>query len=459
MFTDDERVSLYQIKVNAEQAEFRQATEFPDLAAFAKRPLPRAALRHLQKAIWTTKRVSNALRGPSRATTTVETSQEAQLDVPSSWEGPRLCVDVTAIYRGELGGGIRRTCLKMMELLSNSGHGIPVTIVDGALRRVDSAFMLQERIHLSAADTYVVLDSFWDFVEERRAALSAARSSGALTFLCVYDLIQLAYPGFVVKSYSDLCAQALPCLLAEVDAVVTISRSTALEIEQQIERRGFRKKPIVWFHLGADSIPLRPRARYQRMSFLSIGTLEPKKGYPVTLDAFERVWAAGFDADLTIIGRRGWLCDAVAARILYHGEYGRRLFWLSDATDAVIQDVASRCCGFIQASIAEGFGIPIIEAAYLGLPIIASDIAPFRELAGDQAWYFPRLDSVALAERIMAFRAEALSQPNLNALTWSQAMLAMLAALSQVRPKSASSPMTETAGLIPGFHFGSLNTQ
>jgi len=41
------------------------------------------------------------------------------------------------------------------------------------------------------------------------------------------------------------------------------------------------------------------------------------------------------------------------------------------------------------ASIREGFGLPIIEAARHKLPIIARDIPIFREIAGDSAYYFP----------------------------------------------------------------------
>src|SRR5690606_18543794 len=40
------------------------------------------------------------------------------------------------------------------------------------------------------------------------------------------------------------------------------------------------------------------------------------------------------------------------------------------------------------ASLNEGFGLPLIEAAQRGLPIIARDIPVFHEVAGDAAWYF-----------------------------------------------------------------------
>jgi mannosylglucosylglycerate synthase len=58
-------------------------------------------------------------------------------------------------------------------------------------------------------------------------------------------------------------------------------------------------------------------------------------------------------------------------------------------SDAVMADLYQLADGLLFPSRYEGFGIPIIEAGLLGLPIFCSDIAPFRETAGDAAVYFP----------------------------------------------------------------------
>jgi glycosyltransferase involved in cell wall biosynthesis len=54
--------------------------------------------------------------------------------------------------------------------------------------------------------------------------------------------------------------------------------------------------------------------------------------------------------------------------------------------------------GLIQASIAEGFGLPVAEAGALGVPLLLSDIAVFHEVAGAAAAYFPVSDSARLAQ-------------------------------------------------------------
>jgi glycosyltransferase involved in cell wall biosynthesis len=50
----------------------------------------------------------------------------------------------------------------------------------------------------------------------------------------------------------------------------------------------------------------------------------------------------------------------------------------------------------------EGFGLSVLEGMACGAPVIASDIAPHREVAGDAAWYADPGDAAALAETITA---------------------------------------------------------
>lgn len=72
-------------------------------------------------------------------------------------------------------------------------------------------------------------------------------------------------------------------------------------------------------------------------------------------------------------------------------------------SDALIADLYHVADALLFPSRAEGFGIPMIEAGLAGLPIFCSDIAPFRETAGEAALYFdPQGDPVAIAERIAA---------------------------------------------------------
>ena len=102
----------------------------------------------------------------------------------------------------------------------------------------------------------------------------------------------------------------------------------------------------------------------------------------------EQLWADGVDANLAIIGHQGWNTDDLAKRIQEHPEHNQRLFWLPGVSDEMLEEVYRAAHVLLAASEGEGFGLPLIEAARHGLPIIARDIPVFREVAGEQAYYF-----------------------------------------------------------------------
>lgn len=78
-----------------------------------------------------------------------------------------------------------------------------------------------------------------------------------------------------------------------------------------------------------------------------------------------------------------------------------RFLWRSGSDDELADFYATADC-FVYPSLAEGFGIPLVEAAKLGCPVACSDIPPFREVLGNHACFFPPLDTSAMKSSIVA---------------------------------------------------------
>ena len=128
-----------------------------------------------------------------------------------------------------------------------------------------------------------------------------------------------------------------------------------------------------------------------------VGTLEPRKGHAQALEAFNQLWAHGVDAALVIVGLPGWMTEVTQRRIRHHDEFGKRLFWYMDASDAMLERLYTSCTALLAPSEGEGFGLPLIEAARHNLPILCRDLPVFREVAGEHAAYFSGLDVDSLA--------------------------------------------------------------
>lgn len=137
-----------------------------------------------------------------------------------------------------------------------------------------------------------------------------------------------------------------------------------------------------------------------RRYVLAIGTLEPRKGIDVLLDALAS--PHGPDISLVLVGQRGWggVDPEVAARRA--GLAPGRLRVLGRITDAELAVVLHRAAVLVAPSRAEGFGLPVLEAMAAGVPVVHSDVAALVEVAGGAGVSVPRDDPAGLAAALRA---------------------------------------------------------
>ncbi|WP_406688805.1 glycosyltransferase family 1 protein [Saccharopolyspora sp. ID03-671] len=126
---------------------------------------------------------------------------------------------------------------------------------------------------------------------------------------------------------------------------------------------------------------------------LAIGTVEPRKGYQHLIRALAEPNAP--DLPLLIVGRPGWGdldLPALADELGYRG-----LRVLTDVTDAELAAVLRRAMALVVPSLAEGFGLPLLEGMALGVPVVHADAPALSEVAGGAGVEVPRADPPALA--------------------------------------------------------------
>jgi glycosyltransferase involved in cell wall biosynthesis len=276
-----------------------------------------------------------------------------------------------------------------------------------------------------------------------RKALDAMDASGVQISFVVYDLLPMLLPKYfpTSKPFSTWLS-----FVARQEHLICISRAVADELRAHLDKQLPCDGPmprISWFHLGADienSVPSRDlpadmAAQIERLrsrpTFLMVGTVEPRKGHALVLSAFERFWSKNGDANLVIVGKQGWMVEALCERLRAHPEYKGRLIWLDSVSDAHLQRLYQSCDCLIAASEGEGFGLPLIEAAKYDLPILARDLPVFREVAGEHATYFDGSDPDtllgALEDWLAAHRAgHTVRSGGLPFLTWRESAAALL---------------------------------
>ncbi|KLU27757.1 hypothetical protein EOS_02550 [Caballeronia mineralivorans PML1(12)] len=260
-----------------------------------------------------------------------------------------------------------------------------------------------EWVDSQQGDIFLGLDLVADCVPHAEGWFAAQRRRGVNIYFVVYDLLPVRYPNW----FPEVIATDFPPWLTTIgtiaDGLICISRTVADDLmtwldTSSVERA--RELKISYFRLGADIESSQPStgmpdnaniilaAMRERPTFLIVGTVEPCRGHAQAFGAFEQLWARGVDVNLVIVGKAGWGVGELPDRLREHPEDGQRFFWLQGISDEFLEKVyeASKC--LLAPSHGKGFGLPLIEAAQKGLPILARDLSVFREVAGQSAYYF-----------------------------------------------------------------------
>lgn len=362
----------------------------------------------------------------------------------------RLLIDVSQTSTAEFLTGIQRVVRHLvaeLRTISEDIEIVPVVLARGVPFRLVRAVAFERSLGLSVppddamlirqGDTLLMLDATWGlYFCFRKAVFPVIREHGGRVIACVYDLIPITHPQFFHPLLVRAFVRWYNAVVKDVDGVVAISSATA----DEVMRSGYRG-PIASFHLGSDFNKgrIQNRKLSDTLTVLSVSTIEPRKGYDVILDAFETLWRAGSDTRWRIVGRQGWLVDALVDRIRSHPEFGKRLIWNDKADDAALMKAYDEADLVLSASHAEGFGLPIVEAAALGKPALLSDIPSHREICGNSAIYFTPGDANDLATKLRCFDLMRQAPVPPEVLKWKQSAKGLLAALDRLHRGYAQS--------------------
>lgn len=358
-----------------------------------------------------------------------------------AWNQPprglrQLFVDISALVESDLRTGIQRVVRSVLKALIDApppGWRVEPVYGDGGNRpyRYARRYMLQQLgladpgledapLALRPDDVFLGLDLYTNGTAQNRAQLMAMRQQGVAVHFVVYDVLPMLRPDWFPFGTQDYFGDYLDTLSEVANGVVCISRAVADELTGWMAERPWRRQSplkLGYFHLGADIDASKPSfglsenaeqvfaAVAARPSLLMVGTLEPRKGHAQALAAFDLLWQQGVDANLVIVGKEGWMVEQLAKRLRSHPEREQRLFWLAGVSDEMLLKLYQSCSGLLAASEGEGFGLPLIEAAQHGIPILARDIPVFREVTGAHAHYFRAADAAQLGAALTEWLA------------------------------------------------------
>ena len=362
----------------------------------------------------------------------------------------QLIIDISELVQRDPATGVQRVVRSYLrELLCSPPFGFRVEPVYATIndcyryaRKFTQGFLANETKTLNdkplrwqRGDVFFCLDMQHHIQLANANFFKRLRNDGVIVKFLVYDLLPIQLVNFFNdKNLKELHERWLE-MIAQTDGAICISKSTADAYDTWLKKKSISKETnfrLSWVHIGGNFEASKPSSGMPanasivlekmrtRPTFLCVATLEPRKGQEQIVNAFELLWKEGLDVNLVLVGKKGWKMEKFADSINKHPEKNKRFFWLEAISDEYLEHVYKASTCLVLASINEGFGLPLIEAARHKVSIIARDVEVFREVAGDCAFYFnsqlPSKLATAIKEWLELYRGG--KNPKSNELSW-----------------------------------------
>jgi glycosyltransferase involved in cell wall biosynthesis len=342
-------------------------------------------------------------------------------------------VDVSSIAENDIRTGIQRVVRNILShWLRAAPSGVriePVRFSSGRyhyarrytldLLDLEDVSLPEDAVDVASGDSFIGLDWAINNIAAAEPQLRAWHQRGVNMHFIVNDLLPINLPDMFHPYARGRFEDWLRRIASIADRLICISQATANDLRRWLPSAAlhyqFGIAPVIGhFPLGVDatlgntaSTP-RPQlvdAMQARPTLLMVGTIEPRKGYDQALDACDHLWKTGADFNLVIVGHFGWLMEMLRTRLEQHSRRNQHVFWIDDANDAELDAIYRASSALLAASWGEGYGLPLIEAARRGLPVIARDLPVFREVMGEHAYYFIAPTAMDLADALHSWLA------------------------------------------------------
>lgn len=220
---------------------------------------------------------------------------------------------------------------------------------------------------------------FWDFLRSRPCRLGGLFP----------DAIPVRWPHITWPQSVQRHPEYMK-MLATFDHVFAISEDVRRDLVEfwrwQGVTPGGRTEAI---ELGADFDGSNRRQRDPvipkgRPALLCVGIVEPRKNQAFLLDVAETLWRDGLDFELHVVGRvNPHFGRAIAERMTALQRREPRFRYHAAAGDGELARLYSAARAVVFPTIAEGCGLPLLEALWRGVPCVCSDLAVLRENADE----------------------------------------------------------------------------
>ncbi len=245
----------------------------------------------------------------------------------------------------------------------------------------------------------------------------------------IHDISFNFYPQFIKKSDLFFLKTLIPISLKRADKIIAVSKFTQDEI---IKYYKIYPRKIDWFHnavsedflvqdISDEKIKtIKEKYKLPEKYILYLGTLQPRKNIPALIEAFAllkvelNLKIKLNSLKLVIAGGKSHNYDKLIDEVVKKNNLLEDVFFPGYIDEEDKAGIMKGADIFVFPSFYEGFGMPIIEAMSLGVPTVASDIVPHREIFGNATLFFKPEIPGELTQKIKEILSNDLTRDGLS---------------------------------------------
>ena len=233
---------------------------------------------------------------------------------------------------------------------------------------------------------------------------------GLKLIVFIHDLIPITHPEYARPDGYVLHTRRIKTALSCAKGVIVNSQNTLENLTKYGQTHAMSLPPVVVAYLASAPLVFPKKVNDESLGtllantpyFVMLGTIEPRKNHWLIL----HIWRAlteemgELTPRLVIIGHRGWECENIIDLLERCMAIRPYVMEIPRCSDEELVNYLRFSRALLFPSFVEGYGLPLAEALSLKVPVIASNLAVFYEIAGEIPEYIDCLDGVVWKDTI-----------------------------------------------------------
>lgn len=278
--------------------------------------------------------------------------------------------------------GLSEPLLKFLSTTPRPVQEMVRRIARSALSRITQR-QRGDEVVTTRGEWLVILGAPWIAPGMAKGVVQLRNERGIKIALLVHDLLPATDPQWFADAQGVSARRDVESLIASADQIFSVSPEVAAEIHQRYQRDVVVLRPADP-DLMATEVQTSANAPFGERIILTVGTLHPRKHLVALVNIWDN-WAARLEREggelrepplLVIAGRRHPQDAALFAALNQHPRAARRIQLIHDADDDALARLYRRSRFLVMPSLAEGWGMPVMEAIVAGRPAITTDAVP-----------------------------------------------------------------------------------